>query len=118
MARYLAIIDEDEGRLGAYFPDAPGCVAMAETEVQCIEIERLAGTKPNGQQGGEQDACGGFHMSIIAEAVSASRQSRRWWQAEVQADRFFGAPVVTGRSSSLRTSMLPYLVSAASRAQA
>ena len=37
MARYLAIIDADEGRLGAYFPDAPGCVAMGETEDELIE---------------------------------------------------------------------------------
>lgn len=37
MARYLAIIDEDDGRLGAYFPDAPGCTAMGETEEEVID---------------------------------------------------------------------------------
>lgn len=37
MTRYLAIIDQDDGRLGAYFPDAPGCVAMGETEEEVIE---------------------------------------------------------------------------------
>jgi predicted RNase H-like HicB family nuclease len=37
MTRYLAIIDEDDGRLGAYFPDAPGCTAMAETEDELID---------------------------------------------------------------------------------
>jgi predicted RNase H-like HicB family nuclease len=37
MARYLAVIDEDDGRLGAFFPDAPGCVAMGETEDEVID---------------------------------------------------------------------------------
>lgn len=37
MARYLAIIDEDDGRLGAFFPDAPGCTAMAKTEDELID---------------------------------------------------------------------------------
>lgn len=37
MSRYLAIIDEDEGRLGAYFPDAPGCTAMGKTEDELID---------------------------------------------------------------------------------
>lgn len=37
MARYLAIIDEADGKLGAYFPDAPGCVAMGETEEDVID---------------------------------------------------------------------------------
>lgn len=37
MTRYLAIIDEADGKLGAYFPDAPGCVAMGETEEDVID---------------------------------------------------------------------------------
>lgn len=37
MTRYLAIIDEDDGRLGAFFPDAPGCVAMGESEEEVID---------------------------------------------------------------------------------
>ena len=37
MARYLAIIDEADGNLGAYFPDAPGCVAMGQSEEEVID---------------------------------------------------------------------------------
>ena len=37
MARYLAIIDESGGVLGAYFPDAPGCTAMGDTEEEVID---------------------------------------------------------------------------------
>lgn len=37
MARYLAIIDEADGSLGAHFPDAPGCVAMGESEEEVID---------------------------------------------------------------------------------
>lgn len=37
MTRYLAIIDAADGVLGAYFPDAPGCVAMAATEDEVID---------------------------------------------------------------------------------
>ena len=37
MARYLAIIDKADGTLGAYFPDAPGCVAMGDTEEEVID---------------------------------------------------------------------------------
>jgi len=37
MTRYLAIIDESEGMLGAHFPDAPGCTAMGETEEEVID---------------------------------------------------------------------------------
>jgi predicted RNase H-like HicB family nuclease len=37
MARYLAVLDTAEGHLGAYFPDAPGCVAMGDTEDELIE---------------------------------------------------------------------------------
>jgi len=37
MTRYLAIIDAADGQLGAYFPDAPGCVAMGATEDEVID---------------------------------------------------------------------------------
>jgi predicted RNase H-like HicB family nuclease len=37
MTRYLAIIDAADGLLGAYFPDAPGCVAMGATEDEVID---------------------------------------------------------------------------------
>ncbi|HET8729174.1 MAG TPA: type II toxin-antitoxin system HicB family antitoxin [Alphaproteobacteria bacterium] len=30
-------MDEDHGRLGAWFPDAPGCTALGETENELIE---------------------------------------------------------------------------------
>lgn len=36
MARYIAVIDFDEGRYGAYFPDAPGCTAMGATEEEVV----------------------------------------------------------------------------------
>lgn len=36
MARYIAIIDYDDGMYGAHFPDAPGCTAMGETEDEVI----------------------------------------------------------------------------------
>lgn len=36
MARYIAVIDYDEGRYGAYFPDAPGCTAMGATEEEVV----------------------------------------------------------------------------------
>ncbi len=37
MTRYLAIIDAADGVLGAYFPDAPGCVAMGASEDEVID---------------------------------------------------------------------------------
>jgi predicted RNase H-like HicB family nuclease len=44
MARYIAVIDHEEGQFGAYFPDAPGCTAMGATEEEVIDnaIEALA----------------------------------------------------------------------------
>jgi predicted RNase H-like HicB family nuclease len=36
MARFIAIIDHDEGRFGAYFPDAVGCTAMGDTEDEVV----------------------------------------------------------------------------------
>jgi predicted RNase H-like HicB family nuclease len=35
--KFLAIIDEADGMLGAHFPDAPGCTAMGATEEEVIE---------------------------------------------------------------------------------
>lgn len=39
MPRYIAIIDYDqeEGKFGAVFPDAPGCAAMGESEEEVID---------------------------------------------------------------------------------
>jgi predicted RNase H-like HicB family nuclease len=37
MPRYIAIIDEEDGMYGAFFPDAPGCTAMGETEEEAID---------------------------------------------------------------------------------
>lgn len=39
MARYIAVIDfdEEEGKFGAFFPDAPGCAAMGATEEEVID---------------------------------------------------------------------------------
>lgn len=46
MTRYIAIVEEDaaEGVFGVYFPDAPGCVAMGDTQEEAIDnaIEALA----------------------------------------------------------------------------
>ena len=36
MPRYIAIIDHADGKYGAYFPDAPGCTAMGNTEEEVI----------------------------------------------------------------------------------
>ncbi len=36
MARYVAIIEFADGMYGAYFPDAPGCTAMGETEDEVV----------------------------------------------------------------------------------
>ncbi|MEP7240275.1 MAG: type II toxin-antitoxin system HicB family antitoxin [Devosia sp.] len=44
MTRYLAIIDEANGKFGVIFPDAPGCTAMGGTQEEAIDnaIEALA----------------------------------------------------------------------------
>ncbi|HEY6631504.1 MAG TPA: type II toxin-antitoxin system HicB family antitoxin [Rhizobiaceae bacterium] len=36
MARYLAIVDTDDGLYGVSFPDAPGCVAQASSQDEAI----------------------------------------------------------------------------------
>ncbi len=36
MKRYVAVIDHEDGKFGASFPDAPGCTAMGETEDEVI----------------------------------------------------------------------------------
>ncbi len=44
MSRYIAVIDQEDGMYGAYFPDAPGCTAMGETEEEVVDnaIEALS----------------------------------------------------------------------------
>jgi len=36
--KYLIIIEEGETSFGAYVPDLPGCVAVAETESEVMEL--------------------------------------------------------------------------------
>ena len=36
--QYTVIIEESEHSFGAYVPDLPGCVAVAETKVEVIEL--------------------------------------------------------------------------------
>lgn len=36
--RYMIVIEESETSFGAYVPDLPGCIAVAETEA---EVKRL-----------------------------------------------------------------------------
>ena len=36
MTRYIALVDFEDGIYGVSFPDAPGCVAMAETQDEAI----------------------------------------------------------------------------------
>ena len=36
MARYLAIVDTEDGLYGVSFPDAPGCVAQARSQDEAI----------------------------------------------------------------------------------
>jgi predicted RNase H-like HicB family nuclease len=36
--RYVIIIEEGENSFGAYVPDLPGCVAVAETKVEVLEL--------------------------------------------------------------------------------
>jgi predicted RNase H-like HicB family nuclease len=36
MTRYIALVDGQDGSFGAFFPDAPGCVAMALTQDEVI----------------------------------------------------------------------------------
>jgi len=34
--RYVVIVEEDENSFGAYVPDLPGCVAIAETREEVL----------------------------------------------------------------------------------
>ena len=36
--RYAVIIEEGEGSFGAYVPDLPGCVAVAETKEELMQL--------------------------------------------------------------------------------
>lgn len=40
--QYTAIIERGENSFGAYVPDLPGCVAVAETEVEVRHLIREA----------------------------------------------------------------------------
>jgi len=36
--RYVVIIEKGENSFGAYVPDLPGCVAVAETQTEVIKL--------------------------------------------------------------------------------
>ena len=36
--RYAVIVEEGESRFGAYVPDLPGCVAVADTREEVLEL--------------------------------------------------------------------------------
>jgi predicted RNase H-like HicB family nuclease len=36
--RYVVILEEGESSFGAYVPDLPGCIAVAETKTQVLEL--------------------------------------------------------------------------------
>jgi predicted RNase H-like HicB family nuclease len=36
--RYVVILEEGESSFGAYVPDLPGCVAVAETKNQVLKL--------------------------------------------------------------------------------
>ncbi len=40
--RYMVVIEEGETSFGAYVPDLPGCVAVAETETEVKKLIREA----------------------------------------------------------------------------
>ncbi len=40
--KYLVIIEKGENSYGAYVPDLPGCVAVAETEPEVMDLIREA----------------------------------------------------------------------------
>ena len=42
MKRYAVVIEEGPTSYGAYVPDLPGCVAVAETEAEVTELIREA----------------------------------------------------------------------------
>lgn len=40
--QYTVIIENENNSFGAYVPDLPGCVAVAETELEVIELIKEA----------------------------------------------------------------------------
>lgn len=36
--RYLVVVEEENGNYGAYVPDLPGCVAVAESREEVLEL--------------------------------------------------------------------------------
>lgn len=36
--RYIIILEESENSFGAYVPDLPGCVAVAETKTEALKL--------------------------------------------------------------------------------
>ena len=42
MSKYLVVIERGPTSYGAYVPDLPGCVAVAETEVEVRQLIREA----------------------------------------------------------------------------
>lgn len=42
MSDYLVVIEKGETGFGAYVPDLPGCVAVADTEAKCRRLIREA----------------------------------------------------------------------------
>jgi predicted RNase H-like HicB family nuclease len=36
--RYVVIVEEGEGSFGAHVPDLPGCVAVADTKEEVLEL--------------------------------------------------------------------------------
>lgn len=36
--RYLVVIEEGANSFGAYVPDLPGCVAVAETKIEVVQL--------------------------------------------------------------------------------
>ena len=40
--RYIVIVEKGENNYGAYVPDLPGCVAVAETKEEVMELIREA----------------------------------------------------------------------------
>jgi len=53
--RYAVIVEEGENSFGAYVPDLPGCVAVAETKEEVLELIQeaiefhLEGLREDGQ---------------------------------------------------------------------
>jgi predicted RNase H-like HicB family nuclease len=53
--RYAVIVEQDEKSFGAYVPDLPGCVAVAETREEVLQLIQeaiefhLEGLRENGE---------------------------------------------------------------------